>query len=153
MTKTILDIRYYANSNAFGFGSEDIQDVIMNNIDIKEISGFYVQDFETYELIPSNHLLKNATSILNIVREGDNNLYWGYVIELENGIKIETDLNVTYVIATGLELLFDYCSFIFIHFGKDPEAFFNRITNYPDQNICLTEPDEAEETQEEDRPF
>jgi hypothetical protein len=82
MFKTILDLHYYSKSNAFGFISEDIQDIIMNNIAISEIAGFSVQDAETYELVPSDHLLENATSILGIVREEDNNLYWGYAIDL-----------------------------------------------------------------------
>lgn len=106
MFRTILDIRYYAKSNTFGFASDDIQDIIMNNIVLSEIAGFCIQDAETYNLIPSDHLLENAASVLNIVREEDNNLYWGYAIDLKNGIKIITDLNVTYITALSRELLF-----------------------------------------------
>ena len=73
MFRTILDLHYYSKSNAFGFISEDIQAIIMNNIAISEITGFSVQGAETYEPLPSNHLLDNATSILGIVREEDQN--------------------------------------------------------------------------------
>ncbi|MBK6964956.1 MAG: hypothetical protein IPH20_13725 [Bacteroidales bacterium] len=113
MFRTVLNLRYYSKSNTFGFISEDIQDIIMNNIAPSEIAGFYVQDTETYKLIPSDHLLENATSILGIVREEDNNLYWGYAIDLKNGIKIKTDLNLTNITAPSREQLFEYCAFIF----------------------------------------
>jgi hypothetical protein len=145
MFRTVLDLRYYSKSNTFGFISEEIQDLIMNNISISEITGFSVQDFETYELIPSDHLLMNATSILGIVREEDNNLYWGYALELKNGIRISTDMNVTYVTAPSREQLFDYCTFIFIHCGQNPEECLNLITKNPDQEISLTEIIETED--------
>lgn len=139
MFRTILDLRFYSKYNAFGFISEDIQDIIMNNIAITEIAGFSVVDYESYDLIPSDHLLKNATSILGVVLEEDNNLYWGYSIDLKNGIKIKTDLNVTYIIATCSEQLFEYCAFIFVSCGQDPEECINLITTNPDQEITLTE--------------
>jgi hypothetical protein len=145
MFRTILDLHYYSESNTFGFISEDIQDIIMNNIAITEITGFSVQDAETYELVPSDHLLKNGTSILDIVREEDNNLYWGYALELKNGIRIRTYLNVTYIIAPSREHLFDYCTFIFTHCGQDPEECLNLITKNPGQTISLTEINETED--------
>ncbi|MFH1121922.1 MAG: hypothetical protein V1775_19045 [Bacteroidota bacterium] len=118
----------------------------MNNIAISEITVFQVQDAETYDLIPSDHLLENATSILGIVREEDNNLYRGYAIDLKNGIKIKTDLNVTYVNASSRELLFEYCAFIFIHCGQNLEECLNLITKNPDQEISLTGIIETEDT-------
>lgn len=145
MFRTILNLRYYSKSNAFGFTSEDIQDLIMNSIAVSEITGFSVQDAETYELLPSDHLLENATSILGIVREEDNNLYWGYAIDLKNGVKIKTDLNATYIIAPGREQLFEYCAFIFTHCGQNLEECLNLITKNPDQEISLTEIIESED--------
>lgn len=147
MLRKILDLHYYSKSNTFGFISEDIQDIIMNNIAISEITGFCVADKETYELIPSDHLLENATSILGIVREEDNNLYWGYALELKNGIRVRTDMNVTYVTAPSREQLFDYCTFIFTQCGQDPEECLNLITKNPDQKISLTEIFETEDTE------
>jgi hypothetical protein len=147
MFRTILDLHYYSKSNTFGFISQDIQDLIMNNIAISEIAGFYVADKETYELVPSDHLLENAASIPGIVCEEDNYLYWGYALELKNGITIKTDLNVTYVIAPSREFLFDYCTFIFTQCGQDPEECLNLITKNPDQTISLTEIIETEDTE------
>ncbi|MBK6966062.1 MAG: hypothetical protein IPH20_19605 [Bacteroidales bacterium] len=150
MFRTILDLRYYSKSNAFGFTSEVIQDIIINNIAISEIAKFSVQDAETYELLPSDHLLENATSILGIVREEDNNLYWGYSIDLKDGIKIKTDLNFTNITAPSRELLFEYCAFIFTRCGQDPEECLNLITKNPDQEISLTE---IIETEDPECPF
>lgn len=150
MFKTVLDLRFYSNSNTFGFSSEDIQDIIMNNITISEIAKFSVQDAENYKVMPSDHLLENATSILGIVREEDNNLYWGYAIDLKNGFKIKTDLNVTYVNAPRRELLFEYCAFIFTHCGQNLEECHNLITKNPDQEISLTE---IIETEDPECPF
>lgn len=150
MTKTILDLRYYSKSNTFGFSSEEIQDLIINNIAISEIAGFYVQDTETYEPVPSNHLLENATSVLKIVRKEDNNLYWGYAIDLNNGIRIKTDLNVTNITAPSREHLFEYCAFIFTHCGQNPEEYLHLITKNPDQDISLTE---IIETEDPECPF
>jgi hypothetical protein len=150
MFKTILNLHYYSKSNAFGFISEDIQDLIINNIAISEITGFSVLDAETYEPVSSNHLLENATSILGIVREEDNNLYWGYAIDLKNGIKIKTDMNVTNITAPSREHLFDYCTFIFTHCGQNLEECLNLITKNPDQEISLTE---IFETEDPECPF
>jgi len=85
----MLDLSYYSESDTFEFIAEDIQDIITNSIAPSEITWFYVQDAETYDLIPSDHLLENVTSILVIVREKDNNLYWRYAIVLNNGIKLK----------------------------------------------------------------
>ena len=122
----------------------------MNNIAPSEIAGFYVQDTETYKLRPSDHLLENATSILGIVREEDNNLYWGYAIDLKNGIKIKTDLNLTNITAPSRERLFEYCAFIFTQCGQNLEECLNLITKNPDQEISLTE---IIETEDPECPF
>lgn len=150
MKRKILDLGYYPEHQALAFTSEDIQYLISNNIPISDIDHFFVEDHETYELITSDHLLENATSILKIVREEDNNLYWGYSIELKNGFKIKTDLNVTYILAPSQKLLFDYCAFIFTHLGQDAEECKRLIISDPNQSICLTSRDETDGAMNDD---
>lgn len=92
----------------------------------------------------------NDRNIHRIVYEGDNNLYRGYVIELKNGIRITTDLNVTNITAPSREHLFEYCAFIFTHCGQNPEEYLDLITKNPDQDISLTE---IIETEDPECPF
>ena len=43
--------------------------------------------FTTHTQPDSFNYSENATSIMKIAREEDNCLYWGYKIELKNGLK------------------------------------------------------------------
>ena len=110
--------------------------------------------FTTHTQADSFNYSENTTSVIKIAQEEDNYLYWGYKIELKNGLKFKTDLNATNIYAPNQKLLFDYSDFIFKHLGKDAEECKRLIISNPNQSICLTSLDETEEDMDNyERPF
>ena len=154
MYKTILSLSYYSQNHSFGFDQQEVQDFFINRIAIPEITAFSLNDDYEWEdkpvFVPSEHLLRHAGSVMEIIADGDTRLHWGFALELTNGIKIQTDLNVTYVIAPDTEALFGYCSPVFTFCNLDPSEVINLIVKNPNQEICLTE---LEETEDHECPF
>lgn len=154
MFKTILSLRYYSQNHSLGFSQHEVQDFFINRIAMPEITVFSLIIDPEWEdepvFVPSEHLLNHAGSVKEIIMDGDNHLYWGFALELTNGIKIQTDLNVTYVIAPDKEALFCYCSPLFTFCNLDPLEVINLIVKNPNQKISLTE---LEESEDPESPF
>ncbi|MGV8964386.1 MAG: hypothetical protein ACOH2V_13540 [Candidatus Saccharimonadaceae bacterium] len=139
MENTDLELIYFSKDNCLHFDSNDVQDIIINAIDISMVTHFATMDLETGKYIPSDHLLCNDATFNDLIYISENDLrYMGYSAEFKNGIKLRTDINLTFFFAPSTESLFDLSSFIFEAYGLVRIEWQHELLRNPDQWMMFT---------------
>ena len=136
--KNYLQLCYSLTFLRLYFSDEDIQEVILKNVDIHQVTKFNALD-ENDEPYMEIRNLFYYHSIFDLMYLNDDYgfRFMGVEMFLNNGIKIVTGMNLTTIYATSVEQLFDCIDHSITTLGFDTTICKELIKARPDEWISL----------------
>lgn len=121
------------------FSDCDIQEIILKNVDIHQVTKFIALDEDDQYFMEIRNLFYYR-SVFDLMYFNDDYGYrfMGAEIFLNNGIRIIMNLNLTTIYATSVDQLFDYIAPSINNLGFDANVCIELIKSRPAEQIAIS---------------
>jgi hypothetical protein len=132
-----LTLLFLESQTSIQFASETIQELIFKEMNISNIRHFSYADISS-KIFKADYLLPQFDTFYTLVKiSGDELRYPETMMELDNGISLHFDFNLSTIKANSYDLLIGFVSFIFDAYNYKREECVQLIFNNTGRIIRL----------------